>query len=182
MASRLTNADRDRITARAIEASFSVRTKAMTAREDELVSRCYDFVHDKSVQKKVAALPEGWVGSDSCLRFNVNGAHIVLKSTQPYRVPSRSYCGMQGAVTGPLADEVLSFAADKEAYSAERTQARRSLRALLGSVSSLAALEARWPEGKPFFKRPDGISSDAVPAVRFDDVNAMLGLVEATQP
>jgi len=63
-----------------------------------------------------------------------------------------------------------------ETYKEERRAASSALRRMLDNVTTTKRLREVWPQGEQFFARFDKEDRPPPPALRVDEVNAMLGL------
>jgi len=188
---RLTNFDRDEIRGKAITAAFAERMSALDAREHALAKEAYEFVIPAEEREAIAKVPAHWMRLDPCLGFNVAGASVKLQTgAGGYPVPYMPKGSQSGSwrchdrlgtiPAGDLADRIMSLLGDKESLKAERSKAQAALQAMLASINTTGKLGETWPEGKPFFehleKARDGA---AVPSVRVEEINSLLGLKTA---
>lgn len=183
---RLTNDVRDAITLRAVTESFAARDEAIKQAEDQLAREAYALLFSEAETKAVAKVPENWFRRDQCLRFNAGGYSVRLSLIGeglpvPYRAAGSDdggyYCHTLGSIpAGDLCDRIQAHATAVEALKRERGTAHRSVRTMLSGVTTIKQLRAAWPEGEPFFKPYEDAPAAALPAVRVDEVNALLGL------
>lgn len=178
---RLTNMDRDRVIDAAISASFAKRTEEQNAASDRLGRACYEAVFKAAERKAAAAMPEGWLRLDACLRFNVGGLNVVLHllgDGVPVPGGRGHSCHRLGAISDTdLVTAVQDHLSEVETLESDERKARKSLRALLYSVNTLKALRELWPEGAPFFSHLEmRTGATNLPAPQITELNAMLGL------
>jgi hypothetical protein len=176
---KLTNKEHDNIIQKAIIAKFQPIRDGLRKRESEIALRAYKSLYDPAVLRQAAKLPKGWLRTDGCLRFNAGGFRIVLNTKDPVLVPSGNsgYCNDLGSLTGDISKEVQDFATEKEQAKKDEQVAAEKLKALLYSITSLKRLKELWPEGKKFYAYLDEAAViGGLPAIRFDDVNVLLGL------
>lgn len=187
---RMTNEIRDAIRVAAIKAAFDDRAKAMDKIEDLLCREAYAHCYTAEEIAQTAALPDYWLRRDSCLNFIASGMRIKLCTVGnhhvvPYaskRTGSMGYhChNDHGAIRNEaLADRIVAHARAKEELRTARERATNNLAALLGRFPTVKKLAEAWPEGAPFYERYLDVKAPPPPAVRFDDVNAALGLAPA---
>ena len=187
---RLTNDIREHIGRAAIKAAFDPRGEELAKAEDALCREAFAFCYTADEIKKAKALPDYWLRRDPCLRFVANGMRITLCTLAdhhliPYASKRTGRGGYDchadhGAIADQdLADRIVAHARAKESLREERDNAERKLMSLINRFSTVKKLADAWPEGAPFYQRylenPDALP----PAVRFDDVNAALGIGKA---
>lgn len=182
---RLTNLDRDTITAAAVAAAFKPRKEALDKAEDALAREAYATLFTKAELAAVAKLPENWLRFDSCLKFNVGGQRITLNATGglpvPYKPKGSSdggyYCHTIGTIEfGDLCDRIQAHAIAVESLKAERAAAARAVKALVYSVSTTNKFKEVWPEGEAFFSNLTPTTAANLPAIQVQHVNELLGL------
>lgn len=187
---RLTTSYRDSIVHYAIEGAFAERDKALAEREHALARRCYDAVIPAAEQRLAAKMPEHWLRRDACLRFNVGGLTVDLRTADgglpvPYRPKGEKYggysCNRLGAVSDPdIVQDVNAYLADVEALKKTRAEAKAALRGMLAGVNTIKVLAELWPEGRPYYERyMVERPAPNLPAPQIAAVNALLGLAEA---
>lgn len=179
--SRLTQNIRERICNRAITAAFKEREESRAAAEIALGMEAYQAAFPEKERVAAAAMPEGWLRLDRCLRFNANGWNVTLRVNPGVPVPSAEYgCRNLASLTGELADRVQRHAQDEENLRDERRKAERELSGFLDQFKTIKQMREAWPEGEPFYaefdvdRKPTG-----VPAVRVAEINALLGIQQA---
>ncbi len=186
---RLTKYEREAIAAKAVAHAFDPKKVAIETTEDALGREAYAVVIPASESAAAAKMPTNWFRLDKCLRFNVGGQSISLSLSGeglpvPYQAKGEEYgsyhCGRLGTILpGDLCDRIQAHAQAKEDYRNQRGAAYRSVFALVASVTTIKRLREIWPEGEAFFKGYDESAPSNLPAVRTDEVNAMLGLALA---
>lgn len=182
---KLTNEMRAVIAKKAIAATFDPQDMALADAEHVLACEGYQAVYAEDVRAKAADLPAHWLRRDQCINYTVKGMRITLCTKDshfpvPYetRSGSRGYhChGSHGELTGDLGQKVFEHATAKENLKAKRKEAMIKLLAMLGSVSTFGKLETVWPEGRQFYEAFLAQRVPLPPAVRTDEINAILGL------
>ena len=182
---RLTNDIRNSIRQAAIESTFSPLRKEHAAAEGVLAVEAYNSVFSEVVRQAIACVPAHWFRNDPCLNFNVNGMRIKLSTDDgglpvPYESGSgRGYhCHSETGtiMAGDLADRIKLHAIAGEELRNREKSASRNMDNLLASISSIAKLKAAWPEGSPFYARFLSATPPNLPAIRFTEVNALLGI------
>ena len=183
----MTNDLRTIIRKAAVEASFASAQGEMAEAEASLAREAYEATFPAEVQALVAAVPENWFRKDPCLNFNVGGLRIRLETGgEGLPVPYQSaagggyHCHAEIGVIerGDLCDRIQSHAKAKDDLRDKIQRAGRNLDALLSSISTVNKLKEFWPEGEPFYGRFLGAKAPSLPAIRFAEVNAVLGLAE----
>lgn len=177
---RLTQNIRERICRRAITAAFKDREAALKEQEHTLGMECYQAVIPESERKAAAAMPEGWLQMDACLRFNANGWDARLCVTSPVPVPNnKGYCRSLGSLTGDLAERVQAHLQEEKGLKEARIKAEMELSGFLEQFKTYKQLREAWPEGEPFYAEFDvEPKAGGVPAVRVAEINKLLNLSE----
>lgn len=183
---RLTKDLRQAIANAAVAHAFEPRLEALKATEDALAREAYAFVIPAEEIEAAGHMPANWFRLDACLRFNVGGYTIRLQMAGegvpvPYSAKNEAYggyhCGNLGTIPpGDLCDRIRAHSDATEAYKAERRTAYIATAGMLEGVSTLKRLSEVWPAGEQFYKRYAETSTTSLPAVRVDEVNAMLGI------
>lgn len=184
---RLTNEIRNEICEKAIEESFAKKKAALKKEEAKLGMKLYKSVFKPSELAKLDSLDEKWIVRDRCLRFNCQGYDLRFNIADkeedgvPVPVSKRDYgCRSLGNITGEIAMEAQAFANKKQDASKEEDRARRALMAVLHSVSTVKRLAEVWPEGAKFYNiYLAEVEKTGVPAIKMQELNAMLGLKDA---
>ena len=178
---RINKSHIDTIVSRALKASFDKREAAQIKEEASLAVKAYNSMFDAALRKKVSTMPKNWFRHCSCLKFTVNGQYHMLNAIEEMPTPYSGSCNNLGALTGEMADVVVAFYNSKQDLRNERAKAEIQLRSMLSNVSTFAKLLELWPEGKAFYidLDEDAKIKGGLPAIRFDDVNAILGLKKA---
>lgn len=182
---RLTSDLRAIIRDAAVKASFAERDAEIAKCEADLAKQAYEATFVPEIRALVAQVPGNWFRNDACLNFNVGGMRIQLKTGgNGYPVPYQSASGRGygchdeiGVIqAGDLCDRIQAHAKAKEDQRTKAKAAYRGLDALLASVSSVKKLKEIWPEGEQFYARFLDASAPSLPAVRFAEINQVLGL------
>jgi hypothetical protein len=186
---KLTQYSREAIARRAVAHAFDPRQAELAVAEDALAREAYNATFPVDEQKLVAAVPANWFRLDACLQFNVGGQRITLNVTGdglpvPYRMKGSDYvgynCHIVGVIEhGELCDRIQAHAQLVETVKTERRQALRATEEMLKAVTTTAKLRLVWPEGEQFYAQYDDKPSAQLPAVRVDEINALLGLAVA---
>lgn len=183
---RLTRHTRDAIAYAAINFAFDPKEEALRQAEDKLAREAYAEVFPKKETDLIANVPENWFRIDACLKFNVGGQTIVLRTIDsglpvPYRRKGSDYggyhCQSLGTIQpGDLCDRIQEHAQTKEKLKEERERARSQIKAMLTSVTTVKKLAEAWPEGEQFYSKYLKREAPQVPTIRVDEINTMLGL------
>ncbi len=183
--SKLTNSTREAIARSAIAFAFDPKEKALAEAEDVLAREAHALLFPKKVVETAKSLPAGWITHLSGLNFNVGGQKIELRSSEALPVPAydksgntAGYYGHRvGSIPfGDLCDRIQGHAQAKEKLKEERTLALRQIEAMLAKVTTVKKLAEAWPDGEPFYSKYIDKPAPQVPALRVDEINAMLGL------
>jgi hypothetical protein len=174
---RLTQTTREQIVNKATKAAFDPRVEALQKREAKLGIECYNAVFPKKVRDILSQVPEGWLRTCDCLRFNAGGWNVNLCVGKQMPTPATSHCSMLGNIDGELGEKVQAHSQEKRKLDEERYAAKTKLQGFLEGFNTFKQLREAWPEGEKFFKEFDAERiSPNVPAVVTKEINDMLGL------
>lgn len=181
---RLNSNARDRIISQAMAGTFEKQKHALEVRETALCEKLYNTIVPPKLRKQIADLPPGWISLSGKVRFNVGGQTVDLchKAGLPTKHGYHCYTGPVGVVTDvALIDLVRKLQGDMEDYKSSRARAEATLKALLAGIASTETLRKAWPEGKKFYADIETSvpTPPGLPAVRVQELNAMLGLKQA---
>lgn len=182
--SRLTNDTRNAIARNAIAFAFDPKREALEKEESELAHEVHAHLFKKSDRDLVEKLDPKWIVRITVLKINANGQSIELTSGSALPVP---YYGSQGNVgnyyyttgaipSGDLCDRIQAHAMALEKYKEDRQGAYRKVEAMLTGVTTVKKLREAWPEGEQFYSPFEDKPAPQVPALRVEEINAMLGL------
>ena len=175
--SRLTQYIREQIVNKATKAAFDPKVEALQKREAKLGIECYNAVFPKKVRDIISQVPEGWLRTCDCLRFNAGGWTVRLCVGKQMPTPDSNSCGMLGNIDGELAEKVQAFSQEQKKLNDERHAAKIKLAGFLEGFNTFKQLREAWPEGEKFFKEFDAERvAPSVPAVVTKEINDMLGL------
>lgn len=183
---KLTQYSREAIARRAVAHAFDARQEDLKIAEDALAREAYDLIFPDAEQALVSAVPDNWFRLDECLRFNVGGQTIILNVAGgglpvPYRMKGEEYgsynCHVVGVIEhGDLCDRIQTHAMLVDTVKTERRTALRATERMLDQVTTTGKLKLVWPEGEQFYAEYDDKPAVNLPAVRVDEINALLGL------
>lgn len=183
---KLTKYSREAIARRAVAHAFDPRQAALADAEDVLAREAYDSIFPKDEQALVAAIPSNWFRLDACLQFNVGGQRITLNVKGdglpvPYRMKGSEWgsygCHQIGTIEhGELCDRIQKHAQTVEDVKRERRDALRATENMLNAVTTTGKLKEVWPQGEQFYADYEDRPAPALPAVRVDEINSILGL------
>lgn len=175
--SQLTKDLREKIARKAANATFDPKKDDLKKRENKLAIECYNHVFPKKVRDAIAGVPEGWLRTCDCLKFNASGWTVTLNAGKQMPTPANSYCSLLGSIDGELGKKVQDFSQDKKTLEDDWRTAAIKLIGFLEQFRNFKKLEEAWPEGKKFYAEYNAERSAAnVPAVITKEINAMLGL------
>ena len=187
----LNNDIRDAIAKKAVDHKFGPIFEALATAEDALAREAHASIYTADELSKVAKLPVYWVRRDACLLFNVGGQRLRFDAKEGLPVPYANKSGSGhgydcreiGSIPfGDLCDRLQAHALAVEKAKEEKRAAHKAVRTMLDSVRTSKKLAELWPEGAPFYEgmfSPDQLRN--LPAIRVDDVNAVLGLSPAAE-
>lgn len=188
--SKLTNSTREAIARAAIAFAFDPKEKALAKAEDALAREAHALLFPKKIIDAAKSLPAGWTRKISSLNYNVGGQKIELKASESLHVPAldksnndagRSYYIVGAIQPGDLCDRIQGHAQTKEKLRDEKKIAQRQIEAMLAKVTTVKKLAEAWPEGEPFYSKYLDQPAPQVPALRVDEINAMLGLPDEAE-
>ncbi len=177
---RLTNELRDTII-RSMIIQVTERDCKHIKRQEHLIGMAaYAKVYSKADRDAAAALPDGWVKTDGCLRFNIAGMDMRFNVDTPVPVKSAgsSYCHRLGDIADEkIKTKALALHGMKDDLRTRGAKIEAQAKSVLYSVSTYKQLEETWPEGKKFYsqfkpRKPEA----ALPAVRVASLNETLGI------
>jgi len=183
---KLTKYSREAIARRAVAHAFDPRQAELAKTEGALAREAYSTLFPSTELALVAAVPSNWVRLDACLQFNVGGQSIRLNVEGeglpvPYRMKGSEYgsygCHQLGVIEhGDLCDRIQAHAQLVDAVKNERRAALRATENMLEAVTTTGKLKEVWPQGEQFYAEYDDRPAVSLPAVRVDEINALLGL------
>lgn len=186
---KLTRYFREAIARRAVSHAFDPRQADLAVAEDMLAREAYNLIFPAKEQALVATVPTNWFRLDACLQFNVGGQRITLNVAGdglpvPYRMKgndSGTYnCHVVGVIEhGELCDRIQAHAQLVETVKSERRAALRATENMLNAVTTTGKLKEAWPQGEQFYADYEDAPAPSLPAVRVDEINAILGLAQA---
>ena len=169
---RLTNYIRDAIIKTLMEKRFKKQLAEFHAKEVELGLRVYQSVYPD--WKIASKLSEGWLCSDTCVRFRMDGQSHMLPIGKSMPTP---YGSKTRNLPQEMTKEVRDLKREEEALDALRNSARDQAKSLLYSVQTLKRLLETWPEVKPYLPKDleQPVTALAVPV---SQLNQVFGLVK----
>lgn len=182
---KITQAMREAIRYRAIEAKFAPIREAQAQAEAALAIEAYEFAYTAEERAAAEAMPKGWIRRDECLNYIVDGIRVQLTAAQALLVPYRTKDGHSGyschpnhatIVDSDLSRRIVAHAHATEDVRNEQRRVARQLDIMLKGYTSLKRLAADWPEGRPFFEKYFEAKPENLPAPLVADINAALGL------
>lgn len=151
----------------------------------------FHHVWDNTAQKKMNALPDGWLPSVKNIKARIGGvdAEFTLRKSRrvPYEKYSASYDGgcTNHIYNSPVKDcpFVESFTALRDRHSlchSQEIQAKSEINGILNSATTTGKLISIWPEIKTIVEEICCVSPPTLlPAPQLQKLNAFLGLKPA---
>ena len=200
---RMNQEDRQSIVAAILDHKFKPVFLANNEEQYALALRIYDTLYDEKTKEWIKQAPEGWLPHSTSVTVNAAGRkyslHFGLK-TNP-ATNSRLWTQLPVCVRHAdswnyacktfVAGDELGEAIAKNANEAEdlknlHAKAKEQLVAALSALRSFEDVLEKWPEVESFVKprmQARCVEVPGLPAVKFSDLNAMLGLPpETSQP
>lgn len=196
---RLSVGMKEQIERRLIHYRFSEEAQQLVADYAQLASDVYDDVYPEITQKKMEALPKGWLpttgeigaqfgetgSSYSNLSFggkcygeisyaggregNDRGTNRLV----PYS--DKSGCAKRYEATDPMSERYEQLEARYKDLEERIRVAKKVARAAMDSVTTINRLKEVWPEIAPFTERFE-TRPNQLPAISRPDLNGLLGL------
>lgn len=176
---KITNYMREKIRDAAVTAGFAERTEKLAIAEDQIARKVYSYLMDAKVVAIAETLPAEWVARTTAIRVNAGGYNATLQMLEQRVVPygtSYRYDRLGDIKHGPLCDEIQTHVNLVKDLTAEKEKAKRATYQMLSGISTIGKLEEVWPEGAAFYAEYKTAPPVQLPAIRTDEVNAMLGL------
>jgi len=197
MSAKLTNYMRERIAEALVQHRFNEPALAIIARRAALASKVYNDLYSPADQKKMAALPNGWLPEDDDIsvqfgsgsnytNIDFSGAVYgaiarVLKepldrTTRRVASSHVSGCARSYEPTHPFVAEYEALKADTAALVTEIETAERQAKSAIASASTVKRLIEMWPDIEPFAKDYQDETKPSLPALPTDQLNALFKL------
>lgn len=175
--SKLTNDLREKICKNAVNATYKPKADKLKEQEAKLAVEAYNHIFPKKIRDIIATVPENWIRSCDCLRFNAGGWQVQLCAGKKMPTPASNHCDLLGSLTGEIAEKIQAFSQEKKKLDEEWRSALSKMAGFLQQFTTFKKLEEAWPEGKKFYHEynADRVSAN-VPAVITKEINDMLGL------
>lgn len=176
----LTNVIRDDIIKDVIAKTFDKEKADLAKQENKIGLAAYAKVYSAKEREAAAALSDGWVKKDKCLRFNISGMDMMFNvfHAVPIKRSAEYGCYRLGDVADEkIKQDALDLHADKEKLNERENTLRGQLKSVLYAVNTYKRLSETWPEGHKFYVKyaPKGDNS-LLPAIRVNELNESLGL------
>lgn len=184
---RLNKALRDDIIGRIIAHKFEEAGKDLRQRKSDLGTSLYNMRYTEAEQKKMNALPEGWLVDRNQIKVRIPGRYhqcyyfhnadrIDISLCMPY---DNSW---EPEVGHPALDLIEKYEDDKQDHDESLKSARADITALLGSVTTVKKAIEIWPAAETFIMDAIGVvgqrqkSNAPLPVVMVESLNEKLGL------
>ena len=192
---KLTSLHRENACAAMISQRFKAEVENEWPRWADLANRAYDRVFDAPMQRKMKALPEGWLPEDddimvrlgatmmrlefsgaltNCHRIYVKGLTWPEKILRRFPASKQATCLLAVEATDELAIAYDTLLAAHRDLNERLTQATAKVSATLGSFTTSRALAEAWPEAMQFL--PNAPHPRQAVAIQRADLNALLQL------
>lgn len=178
---RLSSFTRGAIIAAAIDATFAKETERLQRAEGKLARRAYDALIPKAEQRLVDQIPKHWLSFNTQISLNVAGRRISLKFVGDAMPIPNKWSFEFGVIDArnTLATAIDDHLGAKSDLKKRQEEAKGALNAMLSRVTTAKQLLEIWPEGRRFYQSLLEAAPRQLPALRVDEVNAMLGLKKA---
>lgn len=182
--SNLTKYTRECIARAATAFAYDPKFKELNEEEDALAREAHAAIFPKAELATLKGVPANWIKLDACLRFNVGGQRLYLRTLDdglpvPYRIGDHAgySCHELGTIPhGDLCDRIQAHAQAVEATKTANRETYRKVLALVDSARTVKKLRTIWPEGEQFYAKYDAVQPTKLPAIRIDELNAELGI------
>jgi len=167
-----------------IDHAFSKRQKELDALWPEFAEEVYQDVYPPDIQKKMSALPEGFLKKSKSIHVQFGGrdgiAGVTMKNER--RCASK-YFDSWGVSVAKIYDEKHPLTLRYKALTLvgktikdEIEKASQNARAVMNSVSTVNKLMTVWPECEKFIKPHLQLSTSTALAIPMVELNKTLGL------
>ena len=179
MAVRLTNFIREQILAAVLKHAFEAREKALEAEKFALGDAVYNDIYPEPLRKQMAALPDGFLPTDSDVKVQFEGqrfTHVYFGERRRIARTHEYNAARVYEAKHPLTVRYDAWKKAQDDLNAEKSKAKSSAEAVLGSVTTVKKLIEVWPEVEQF-ARPFAVESPSrAIALPIKDLNKSLGL------
>ncbi len=180
---RLTKYVREQILNALLAHAFDAREKALEAEKFALGDAVYNDIYPEPLRKQMAALPDGFLLTDSDVKVQFDGQRFTHVYFGERRLIAKSHEYSAARVYDakhPLTARYDAWKKAKDDLDTEKSKAKSSAEAVLGSVTTVKKLIDVWPEVEPFAAPFNKESPCRAVAVPIQKLNAALGLPTET--
>lgn len=191
----LTVDDRTAIAKLIVDHKYQPLLDEIAAKHKVLAQEAYDWLYPEETRKMLDDLPHGAVPLSSTLHFKVGAGHATayFAGTENYEAGQKPHNRRRvfykhhdhkiaadiNVNQVPCIDNIRLLESQRARLKEDRKEMIKKVEATLSSYRYFEKAIAAWPEAERFIKqrwqlKPEG--GAPVPAVRFQDLNAVLGL------
>ena len=183
--SKITSTMRQTITRKLLSHRFDAEDKATRKREHELAMRVYRLRYDAATRKRMDAMPDGWLATESRCLVDMPGPgrSDKLYFIEPMRVQfvdQGRYVDLgkvKTATVQALAVDIAHHLDAKESLARAKRALSEKTDSTLRGFATIERLVKAWPEVKPFIDQLGyDVAKKSLPAVIPTGLNADLGL------
>lgn len=193
---KLTTYIRENLAKDLLKHRFGDAAAALVADRAAFALKVYNDLYSEAERKKMAALPDGWLGKSSSItvqfgegsgygQIEFSGSvygdvHAVMKApvNAVYRLVAYHHlrgCAKVYERTHGFSDEYDALRERQEDLATQISQARRQTEAALTKATTLKRLVEIWPEIEPFVEKYAD-KPKPLPALPTNELNALLDL------
>ena len=198
---RMNQEDRQSIAAAILDHKFKPLFLANNEEQYALGLRVYDALYDEETKKWIKQAPEGWLSHSTSVTVNAAGRKYSLRfglksnpatNSQLWtqlpvcirHADSWNYASKTFVAGDELGEAIAKNATDAEELKTMHAKAKEQLNAALSALRSFEDVLEKWPEVESFVKprmQARCVEVPGLPAVKFSDLNTMLGLPPETK-
>lgn len=183
MAVRLSNYIREQVLNAVLKHAFEAREKALEAEKFALGDAVYNDIYPEPLRKQMAALPDGFLPTDSDVKVQFEGqrfTHVYFGERRRIAKSHEYNAARVYDAKHPLTARYDAWKKAQDDLDAEKSKAKSSAKAVLNSVPTVKKLIEVWPEVEQF-ARPFAVESPSrAIALPTRELNARLGLPPQT--
>jgi len=175
---RLTQSHRNEITKKLMDRAFGKRREELAKKKNTLGGAVYSALYPKAVLTLMEKLPPKAFHQQNYLKVSFGGQidHVVWEQNKLiFAAHLRSVAEVFDA-DHPLCQRYRDIEKEQEDLTNKERNTRHEVNAVLGSVSTLAALLKAWPEVRPFCEHLSKNQPPNLPAVLPENLNTLLEL------
>lgn len=176
---RLTQENKKQIEKLILDHKFGKQFAELDMQALELGLVLYALRYNEEKQRKMKALPDGWLPTVSHFEVRtIARGFLSFKLDKEYPIPFEDYRSTITYDTRTKENDLIEdFCLEREKVSDARRELRTKIYAVLNSVNTVKQAVDTWPEAEKFIQEACGVKlKSQVPAVIIADLNNQLDL------